>query len=84
MALRAGGENPSMPFELISSLEEFLEMTALVVLLNALFRHLISILPPQGVTINGSNNQLWIETQEHDTLLKNREPEQVLTGASHS
>ena len=40
------GETPDMTFELISSLEEFLEMAALIVFLNALLTHLISILPP--------------------------------------
>ena len=54
-------EDINLPYVLLTTLEEALEMTGLILFLHTLLTHLTTILPQSGLQLGGSDGRLWVE-----------------------
>lgn len=59
-------EDINLPYVLLTTLEEALEMTALILFLHTLLTHLTTIFPPGGLRVGGSDGRLWVERGSRD------------------
>jgi hypothetical protein len=63
-------EDINLPYVLLTTFEEALEMTALILFLHTLLTHLTTILPPAGLRLRGADGQLWVERADGDDSRK--------------
>lgn len=63
-------EDINLPYVLLTTLEEALEMTALILFLHTLLTYLTTILPRRGLRLGGSDGRLWVERGDGESIGK--------------